>query len=108
MSGAALMLMSGDVTQSSVRSTNGVGELMERLQADLGEGPCIDAYHQDRPVLEPDLASPRLARWVAFSAPAVAAGVRAVFGFPLRVGAIRLGALNLYSDRPGPLSCDQH
>ena len=34
--------------------------------------------------------------------------MRAVFGFPLRVGTVRLGALNLYRDRPGPLSGDQH
>ena len=34
--------------------------------------------------------------------------MRAVFGFPLRVGTVRLGALNLYRDRPGPLSDDQH
>jgi len=31
-----------------------------------------------------------------------------VFGFPLRVGTVRLGALNLYRDCPGPLSGDQH
>jgi hypothetical protein len=31
-----------------------------------------------------------------------------VFGFPLQVGAVRLGALNLYRDRLGPLSDDQH
>ena len=34
--------------------------------------------------------------------------MRAVFGFPLQVGAVRLGALNLYRDRPGPLTDDQH
>ena len=34
--------------------------------------------------------------------------MRAVFGFPLQVGAVRLGALNLYRDQPGPLSDDQH
>jgi hypothetical protein len=34
--------------------------------------------------------------------------VRAVFGFPLQVGSVRLGALNLCRDRPGPLSDDQH
>ena len=45
---------------------------------------------------------------MAFTPQAVEAGVRAVFGFPLRVGAVRLGALNLYQDRPGPLSDDQH
>jgi GAF domain-containing protein len=78
------------------------------LQFELGEGPCVDAYHQDRPVLEPDLASPRTPRWLAFTAPAVEAGVRAIFGFPLQVGAVRLGALNLYSDRPRSLTDEQH
>ena len=34
--------------------------------------------------------------------------MRAVFGFPLRVGTVRLGALNLYRERPGPLSAEQH
>ena len=34
--------------------------------------------------------------------------MRAVFGFPLQVGTVRLGALNLYRDRPGPLGGDQH
>ena len=34
--------------------------------------------------------------------------MRAVFGFPLRVGTVRLGALNLYRDRHGPLTGDQH
>ena len=31
-----------------------------------------------------------------------------MFGFPLRFGTVRLGALNFYRDRPGPLSDDQH
>ena len=34
--------------------------------------------------------------------------MRAVFGFPLQVGSVRLGALNLCRDRAGPLSDDQH
>jgi hypothetical protein len=68
----------------------------------------VDAYAQDRPVLEPDLAAPSRARWLAITGPAVEAGVRAVFGFPLQVGAVRLGARNLYCDRPGSLTDDQH
>jgi GAF domain-containing protein len=102
------MLMSGDAPWGSVCNTNPTSALIEELQYTLGEGPCVDAYHQDRPVLEPDLADPATARWLAFTPPAVKAGARAVFGFPLRVGALRLGALNLYCDRPGPLSDDQH
>ena len=108
MSGAGIMLMSHDTPAGSVCTTNEISALVEELQYALGEGPCVDAYHQDRPVLEPDLADPVAPRWPAFASRAVEAGVRAVFGFPLQVGAVRLGALNLYCDEPGALTDDQH
>ena len=85
-----------------------MSHLIEELQYTLGEGPCVDAYRQDTVVAEPDLADPATGRWPVFSPPALQAGARAVFGFPLRVGTVRLGALNFYRDRPGPLSGDQH
>ncbi|HVC14885.1 MAG TPA: GAF and ANTAR domain-containing protein [Acidimicrobiales bacterium] len=108
MSGAGIMLMSGDVPRGSLCSTNTVSDVIEQLQYMLGEGPCVDAYHQDWPVLEPDLANPESPRWPAFASQAVDAGARAVFGFPLQMGSVRLGALNLYRDHPGPLTDDQH
>jgi GAF domain-containing protein len=108
MSGAGIMLMSNDGPVGSVCTTNKVSDLIEELQYELGEGPCVDAHREGRPVLEPDLADPATPRWLAFSPPALAAGTRAVFGFPLRVGAVRLGAMNLYRDQPGKLSDDQH
>ncbi len=107
VTGAGIMLMAGDVPRGSVCTTDPVSALMEQLQYDLGEGPCVDAYQQDRPVFEPDLANPDVPRWLAFTGPVVEAGGRAVFGFPLQIGAVRLGALNLYNDRPGALSDDQ-
>jgi hypothetical protein len=108
VTGAGIMLMSGDVPRGSACTSDDVSALIEELQLTLGEGPCIDAFRHDRPVLEADLAEPHTPRWPAFSPPAVEAGARAVFGFPLQVGAVRLGALNLYRDRCGPLSVDQH
>lgn len=108
MTGAGIMLMSGDVPVGSLCSSNPVSALIEDLQFTLGEGPCVDAYDQDRPVSEPDLSNPEVVRWSAFAPSAVDAGARAVFGFPLRVGTIRLGALNLYRDRSGPMTDDQH
>jgi GAF domain-containing protein len=108
MSGAGVMLMSGDESRGSVCTTDRASGIMVQLQYALGEGPCVDAYRQDRPVLEPDLAAPATPRWIAFAGPALETGVRAVFGFPLQLGAVRLGALNLYCDRPGPLTDDQH
>jgi len=106
--GAGVMLMSGDIPRGSLCSTNEASHLIEELQYTLGEGPCVDAYQQDRVVTEPDLADPATPRWVAFTPPALDAGVRAVFGFPMRSGTVRLGALNLYRDWSGPLTDDQH
>ena len=108
VTGSGVMLMSGDVPRGSLCATDEVSRVIEDLQYTLGEGPCVEAHEQDRVVLEPDLADPRTPRWLAFSPPALEAGARAVFAFPMRVGSVRLGALNLYRDRPGPLSDDQH
>jgi hypothetical protein len=108
VTGAGIMLMAGDVHRGSVCTTDVTSSLLAQLQFDLGEGPCVDAYRQDRPVFEPDLVAPGESRWLAFSGPAIEAGARAVFGFPLQVGAVRLGALHLYNDTPGNLSDDQY
>jgi GAF domain-containing protein len=107
MSGAGIMLLADDRPQGSVCTTNDVSALIEELQYTLGEGPCVDAHRQRTPVAEPDLANPVEVRWSAFAGPAVDAGALAVFGFPVTVGDVRLGALNLYRDRPGPLTADQ-
>jgi len=85
-----------------------VAELIEELQFTLGEGPCMDAHTFGVAVIEPDLAAPATLRWPAFAPAARAAGARALFGFPIRIGAARLGALNLYRDHAGSLSDDQH
>jgi len=108
VSGAGVMLMSGDIPRGSLCSSDPVSHLIEDLQYTLGEGPCVEAYQQDKVVIEPDLDGSVGGRWPAFSPPALQAGVRAVFGFPLRVGTVRLGALNLYRNEPGPLTNDQH
>jgi hypothetical protein len=105
--GAGVMLMSGDIPRGSLCVSGEVSRLIEELQYTLGEGPCVDAYQQNRVVAEPNLADPVTDRWPAFTPAALEAGVRAVFGFPLRAGAVRLGALNLYRGRSGALSGDQ-
>jgi GAF domain-containing protein len=108
VTGAGIMLMAGDVHRGTLSASDKVSRLMEELQYTLGEGPCVDAYRQDQVIAEPDLAGPLAPRWMAFSPAALRAGARAVFGFPLQADGVRLGALNLYRDRPGPLSGEQH
>jgi GAF domain-containing protein len=100
-SGAGIMLMTGDVQRGSIWTTDDVAAVIEDLQYELGEGPCVDAYVEQCPVGESDLANP------AFTIGALGAGVGAVFGFPLSVGEVRLGSLDLYRVEPGELNADQ-
>jgi len=107
-SGAGIMLMGRELPLGSLCTTNAVSAAIEELQYTLGEGPCVDAYRQDQVVSEPNLADPVGARWLAFTPKALDAGARAIFAFPLRVGAARIGVLDFYQDRPGPLAEKQH
>lgn len=107
VSGAAIMLM-GDIGHgSSLGHSDDVVRAVEDLQFTLGEGPGIDAHTIGRPVLEPNLSHPSSSRWPTFAPAAVSEGVCGAFGFPLRMGAVRLGALDLYSVRPAMLGADQ-
>lgn len=106
-SGMGIMLMTDDVQRGWLRSTDDVSALLEELQFDLGEGPCIDAHSEQQPVLEPDLADPAVPRWPGFTPAAVAAGVGAVFGFPMSVGPTRLGSLNVYRRTAGAMEQEQ-
>ena len=107
MTGAGTMPGSGDVPCWSLCTTDKGSDLIERQQHVLGEG-TVDACQQDRPVHDPDLAGPLTSRCPAFTSQVVDAGVGAVFGFPLQVGAVRLSALNLDRDGPVPLTDEQH
>ena len=81
---------------------------LHELERTLGEGPCVDAYNRGEPTFEPDLGSPSTIRWPAFNAGALRTEARAAFGYPLQIGTARIGALNLYASRPGPLTSAQH
>jgi len=71
----------------------------EKLQTELGEGPCLLAYSSGEAVEVPDLRSET--RFPKFTPRALDAGMKAVFTFPLYHGHRRLGALDLYRDIPG-------
>lgn len=103
--GAGVTVIAGDTARETVHATDAVAAVLEELQLTLGQGPCVDAHHEGGPVLAADLCLPEnLARWPAFAPAALDSGARAVFALPLQVGAIRLGALDLYRTRPGGLS----
>jgi hypothetical protein len=100
--GVGVTLMTGEAT-GPVCASDRISARVEELQYVLGEGPCIDSHRLGAPVFEPDLAGPGSSRWPTFGEQALAAGVGAVFAFPLRIGAVRIGAMTLYGLETGPL-----
>jgi hypothetical protein len=105
VTGVALALMTDDGPSGVVlAATDERARQLEELQFALDEGPCVEASRSDHPVLHPELTASGSVRWPRYGAAALDAGVHAVFAFPLRVGAIRLGVLDLYRDTPGPLN----
>lgn len=102
ITGAAVVLQSAAGLDRVVAANDGMARDLEHVQFELAEGPGVDASRQDGPVLQSDLAA-AAGRWPLFVPAAVAAGGHAAFSFPLRVGGIRLGVMDLYRDAPGAL-----
>jgi transcriptional regulator with GAF, ATPase, and Fis domain len=107
VSGAGVVLMMHGRALGTVCSSDPVAETVEELQYTSGEGPCVDAFSTRQPVLVPDLGADEVVRWPGFRDGALAVGVRAVFGFPILVGPVCIGALNLYHNRSGALTDEQ-
>jgi hypothetical protein len=106
VTGARVRMLGGVETYGGgvlAYSTDLLGGKLDDLAGSTGTGPCVDAFALGRPVLVSDLTAERV-RWPGFTADAVTAGVAAVFSFPLLVGGIRLGILELHRAIPGPLS----
>jgi len=104
VTGAAIAITDGDGLRGTVCVTDPVMARIEDLQFTTGVGPCVDAITEGRPVLTADLDAGAEARWPGFAYEAKQAGVRAIFALPLRIGAIKLGVMDLYRDSPGGLS----
>ncbi|MFJ1971157.1 GAF and ANTAR domain-containing protein [Streptomyces sp. NPDC087903] len=106
--GAGVSAMSRDRASHPLCSTDDVSEQLEELQLTLGEGPCMDAYLLGSTVFSSDLlAGEHQERWPVFAAAALDAGARAVFAFPLQIGAISPGVLDLYSRSSVELDADE-
>ena len=107
--GAAMSLLTATEARETLSVTDATAAIVEDLQFTLGEGACIEAAVNGRPVLVPDLHDRGLTtRWPVFAA-AVAeqTDARALFALPLQLGTINLGVLDLYRTAPGPLRGDE-
>ncbi len=99
---AGILLRDGRHQLRLVASSSDDAELMELLQLQAEQGPCLDCYRSGTPVSVADLAA--ATPWPAFAAAAGQVGAfRSVHALPLRLRREALGALNLFHSAPGPL-----
>ncbi|WP_052226503.1 GAF and ANTAR domain-containing protein [Microbacterium mangrovi] len=97
MTGAAVSTLGDVLATETLAATDSQAARLDEVQFDLGEGPCWDAVRSGRSVVEPEVADSGMTRWPAFSAAIRDDGVCSIFAFPLMVGPLRLGAVDLYS-----------
>lgn len=104
---AAVRLLPESGSAGVVVAAEGAGHRLVEIEFDVGEGPGRTSYDASRPVLVSDLAGSDGDDWPGFRAAATGQGVAAVFAFPLHLGAVAFGTLELYVGRVGPLTRDE-
>lgn len=82
-------------------ASNASAKMLELLQVQTSEGPCVDCVREGQPVVNADLTGAQ-DRWPTFAPRALQAGIRSVHAFPMKLRDEVIGALNLFrtDDRP--------
>jgi hypothetical protein len=93
---AAGIFLDEDGAVVTAAASSALVVVIDRLQIEFGEGPCLDASTEEATFYAPDLIDDQ--RWPKFGPSAVAAGIRSVLAYSL--SANRRGALNLYAQLP--------
>jgi transcriptional regulator with GAF, ATPase, and Fis domain len=107
VTGASISVFGRDGQQSTICATDSIAARSETLQFELGEGPHWEALEARVPVLLPDLSQASPSRWPMFQAAAQEIGISAVFAFPMTMGSVTIGVLDLYCAEPRRLDSHQ-
>jgi GAF domain-containing protein len=96
--GTALMLVDRDQVLRNLAASDGRAVLLEDLQAEHGEGPCVDAFDAKAPVWSDDLG--REERWPRFAAAAARSRLLAVLASPVPYSDQAVGVLAVFAASP--------
>jgi GAF domain-containing protein len=100
---AGIMLADRDGTLHYVASSSERMRLIELFELQHDEGPCLDAFHTGAAV-HCGLIDDALERWPRFAPHAREVGIESVSALPMRLRSEVIGALNILSTSPEPLS----
>jgi len=96
-SGVSVRGINGDEVTSA--ATDRMVERADALQYELGQGPCLTAWHDGVIVRVDDVGTDP--RWPLWSARVDSTGIRSVLSAPLVTADRSWGAIKVYSDRAG-------
>jgi hypothetical protein len=102
VTGASISVFGVDGRQSTVSASDPIASRAETLQFELGEGPHWQALAHGVPVLCADLSAED-GEWPVFGQAARELGIAALFAFPMVLGAVTVGVVDLYRLTPGRL-----
>jgi len=100
VTGAAISTLGGVLGNETISASDAHAARLDEAQFDVGEGPCWDALRSAAPIAEPSLRTEGALRWPAFAAAVRGEPVSSIFAFPLIVGPLKIGAVDLYSQDP--------
>ena len=104
--GASVATM-GYLPVETVAASDSRAARLDEAQFDLGEGPCWDAVDTRAPVLQPDLQESGAARWPALVHSLQREDIGGLYAFPMTVGSLVMGAVDLYRTGSQPLLNDE-
>ncbi|MGH3669584.1 MAG: GAF and ANTAR domain-containing protein [Pseudonocardiaceae bacterium] len=100
---AGILLADSQRTLRVVASSHEDAEMMELLQLQADQGPCMECFNTGAPVCVPDLID-ATGRWPVFvTAVGHRGAYRSVHALPLRLRGEAIGTLNLFHRQPGAL-----
>ncbi|MBC7724519.1 MAG: GAF and ANTAR domain-containing protein [Burkholderiaceae bacterium] len=109
--GASVSVLASRNSQSTICASDEVAARLDELQFDLGVGPCWQSLSTRQPVIAPRLRTDEYSAWPIFTQALHnendQLNVAAIFAFPLVVGSLDIGAVDLYSVTEGSPSAAQ-
>lgn len=103
---AGLMLADDDARLRFAASSSEKVRILELMELQNEEGPCLDCFRSGEPVLATDLESEAGPIWPRFKRDCLAAGFRSSVALPMRLRDETVGALNLFRTVAHPLSAE--
>jgi transcriptional regulator with GAF, ATPase, and Fis domain len=100
---AGILLANQDNGLEVVASTSEANELIEIMQLDANEGPCMECFRTAVVVSVPNIETD-VWRWPEFGQVAREQGVHSIYAIPLRLRETTIGTLNLMRDTVGELN----